>query len=424
MTVSADFISLDALHQRLEALLPAGLDVLRQMVRINSFTLNADGVNRVGDLTATLFESLGFTAERPQAIACAADPRPPLGRHLILTRQGNSARRIGLVGHLDTVYTAEEEQANDFAWRVAGDRIYGPGTVDMKAGNVLIWMVLSGLRDLAPKLFDDITWVVMFNAAEEGLDSDFGSLQRRCLGPKALANLVFEGGGFANNVHYLISQRKGSAGLRAIAHGRSAHAGVEHERGANAIVQLSEFVRRISALTDYDRQLTCNVGVMRGGVVVNRVPDRAEALIEMRAFEPDVLEEAVQAALAMDGLSTVASEADGYPARIEVFCRKRLPAWPANPETERLIRLWQSAGDRIGMKIAGRARGGLSDGNFTQDLVPTLDGLGPIGGNPHCAVRSDDGRVDQEFVLPSSFVPRAMLTTLAIEQLIRNAAQT
>src|SRR5690606_26474544 len=117
---------------------------------------------------------------------------------------------------------------------------------------------------------------------------------------------------------------KGSAGLTAVSHGRSAHAGVEHQRGAKAIVQLCDFVQRISALTDYDRQLTCNVGVIRGGVVVNRVPDRAEALLEMRAFDPDVLEQAVQTALAMDGQSTVASAADGYRGRLEVFCRKRL----------------------------------------------------------------------------------------------------
>lgn len=415
--------SIDAaeLQQRLEARLPEALDVLRQMVATNSFTLNAAGVDRVGDLTAALFEPLGFTAERPQAIACAFDPGPPLGRHLILTRPGKSGRRIGMVGHLDTVYTADEEQSNDFRWRVVDDRIYGPGTEDMKAGNVSIWMVLSALRDLSPALFDDITWIVMFDAAEEGLNSDFGVLQRRLLGPDALANLVFEGEGCLDGVHYVVSHRKGNAGLRAVAHGRSAHAGVEHQRGANAIVQLSEFIQRVSGLTDYDRQFTCSVGVIRGGVVTNRVPDWAEALLEMRAFDPEVLEEGMRAALEMDGLSTVAAETDGYPARIEVSCRKRLPAWPANAATDRLIDLWRSAGQTIGMEVAGRGRGGLSDGNFTCDLVPTLDGLGPIGANAHCAVRSPDGRVDQEYLLPASIVPRAMLNVLAIERLIRGA---
>jgi len=406
------------LADRLEALLPSALGALRQMVAINSFTLNAEGVNRLGDLTANLFAPLGFSAQRPQAIACVTEPRPPLGRHLILTRPGRSGRRIGLVGHLDTVYTADEEQANDFAWRPVGDRIYGPGTVDIKGGNVLIWMMLSALRDAAPALFDDITWIVMLNAAEEGLDSDFGHLQRRLLGTDAIANLVFEGGKLRDGVHQVITHRKGSAGLTAISHGRAAHAGVDHPRGANAIVQLCDFVQRASALTDYQRELTCNVGIVRGGVTVNRVPDRAEAMLELRAFDPAVLESAVQAVLAMDGLSTVASATDGYPCQVEVICRKRLPAWPANPATQRLLEIWQSAGQRIGLAVAGRGRGGLSDGNFTYDLVPTIDGLGPIGGNPHCATRSPDGQADQEYVLPGSFVPRALLNLLAIEQLV------
>lgn len=412
-------IDAGALRERMDALLPEALQMLRRMVAINSFTLNAAGVDAIGDLTADAFKSLGFTADRPQAIACVSEPRDPLGHHLILTRPGRSGRRIGLVGHMDTVYTTEEEQANDFAWRVAGDRIYGPGTVDMKGGNVLIWMVLTALRDLSPELFEDITWIVMFNAAEEGLDSDFGPLQRKRLGPDAVANLIFEGGGFADDTYYLIAQRKGSAGLRATAHGRSAHAGVDHEKGANAIVQLSEFVQRISRLTDYDRQLTCNVGVIRGGVVANRVPDYAEALLEMRAFDPEVLEQAVQTALAMDDLSTVASAADGFPARLAVYCRKRLPAWPANPGTERLIRLWQSVGESIGITIGSRARGGLSDGNFTQDLVPTIDGLGPSGGNAHCSARSADGKIDQEYVLPATLIAKGVLNVLAIERLVR-----
>src|SRR5690606_26687789 len=131
---------------------------------------NAAGVNRVGDMTAQLFEPLGFTVERSQAIDCTSFERPILGKHLFITRPGRSGRKIGLVGHLDTVFTSEEEVANDFRWREAGDRIYGPGTCDIKGGNVMIWLVMSAMKKFAPALFDEITWVVMYNAAEEGLD--------------------------------------------------------------------------------------------------------------------------------------------------------------------------------------------------------------------------------------------------------------
>ncbi|MEX0745445.1 MAG: M20/M25/M40 family metallo-hydrolase [Phycisphaeraceae bacterium] len=415
-----DNMLLDAgtLDRRLQAALPDALDALRQMVDVNSFTHNAAGVNRVGELTADLFEPLGFKPERPQAIDCAFDRPSPLGKHLFLVRPGRSERRVGMVGHLDTVFTETDEQANDFRWREVGERIYGPGTVDIKGGNVQIWLVLTALRDVAPALFDAVTWLVMFNAAEEGLNTDFGAQERRRLGPDALANLVFEGGGFSNDTHSLISHRKGRLRLTATAHGRGAHAGAQHERGANAVVQISQFIERASTLTDYERDLTCNVGAVHGGTVPNCVPHHAEAVLEMRAFDNAVLDRALADVMKLDGMSTVRSASDGFQTRVDLRCTQHLPCWPANPDTQRLIDRWREAGASLGVRVEGRGRGGLSDGNFTQSTTPTIDGLGPAGGNAHCAVRTDDGSVDQEYMLPATMVPRAVLTVLAIEGLV------
>ena len=105
------------------------LDLLHQMVVLNSFTLNASGVNAVGQLTAEIFAPLGFEAE----FIPPADFRH--GRHLVLTRVGRADRgepapAIDLISHLDTVFPAAEEQINDFHFRIEGDRIYGPGGGD------------------------------------------------------------------------------------------------------------------------------------------------------------------------------------------------------------------------------------------------------------------------------------------------------
>lgn len=408
----------DQLQSHLARRLPEAMDALRQMVGINSFTHNAAGVNCVGNLTAELFAPLGFIAERPQAIECSAVEKPSLGQHLFLRRKSATGARIGLVGHLDTVFTEADEAANDFRWRECGDRIYGPGTVDMKGGNVLIWMVIDAIRELSPELFDRADFRVMFNAAEEGMSSQFATLARAELGQDASACLVYEGGDWEKDTHYLINQRKGSVGLRAIARGRSAHAGGRHERGANAIVQLSELILLMHALTDYAKDLTCNVGIVRGGSVVNQVPDLAEALIEMRAYEPDVLEEALDRAMQFDGLSTVASAADGFRASIELSCRLRHAPWPINRGTESLLQIARSAGRKLGLQVDGRGRGGLSDGNLLWTTAPTIDGLGPVGANLHCATRSADGTADQEYVLPASFVPKAMLSVRMIERLL------
>jgi glutamate carboxypeptidase len=140
------------LNEFLRSQMPAALEMLRQMVGINSFTGNREGVNRLGRFTAECFAPLGFTAE------FVPSTNPAWGDHLVLTRRGRSARNIALVAHLDTVFPPEEEARNNFKWQVEGDRIFGPGTHDMKGGSVQMWLVLTALRAQDPKLFEDITW--------------------------------------------------------------------------------------------------------------------------------------------------------------------------------------------------------------------------------------------------------------------------
>ena len=186
------------------------LDLLHQMVAINSFTLNPSGVNALGRLTADLFAPLGFEAE------FVPSPDFRYGRHLVLTRSGRSrhgetAPAIGLISHLDTVFPPAEEQSNDFHFRIQGDRIYGPGTVDIKGGTVMIYMVLDGLRHFHPEVFEGTTWRILLNAAEEVLAPDFGALCRDFLAAEGLAALVFEGGDVDDGRYQLVTARKGMA---------------------------------------------------------------------------------------------------------------------------------------------------------------------------------------------------------------------
>jgi glutamate carboxypeptidase len=144
-TAMADYHLIQA---QLHAHLHEYLDIHRQMVEINSFTANPQGINVLGDLTARLFSSLGFQSEYVQSA------NPQYGRHVFMHRageaSGGSKTALALVSHLDTVFPPEEEQQNDFHWRVQGDRIYGPGTVDIKGGTVMIYMVLDAIRHFAP----------------------------------------------------------------------------------------------------------------------------------------------------------------------------------------------------------------------------------------------------------------------------------
>jgi glutamate carboxypeptidase len=395
----------------LEGKLAGYLAVLEQMVAINSFTANPEGINELADLTGRYFADLGFTAER------IPSTNPDYGDHLVLNRPGTGPASIALVSHLDTVFPADEERRNDFYWRVEDDRLYGPGSVDIKGGTVLMYMVLDALRAVDPALFEAVNWVILLNAAEETLAPDFADLCRQRIPAGALACLVFEAGNVAGGIFTLVRSRKGRATFQVDVEGRAAHAGANHQRGASAIVQLAETVSQIAALTDHQQDLTFNVGTISGGTVINRVPHLASASGEMRAFDSDIFRQGVARLEALAENVTVRSLEDGYPCRITVDVLQESAPWPQNPATDRLLSIWQETAAGLGWVVVPEARGGLSDGNFIWDYVPTLDGLGPSGANAHCSERSADGLKDQEYAEASSFVPKAALTTLAIMRL-------
>lgn len=395
----------------LQSQMPAALEMLRRMVDQNSFTANRQGVNRVGTLTAEAFAPLGFSGE------CVPSANPDWGDHLVLTRAGQSGKSIAMLSHLDTVFPPEEEARNNFHWSFEGDRIFGPGTHDIKGGTVMMWLVLSALRSLAPEIFDAVTWTLLWNSSEECFSPDFCELCKQRMSSGTSAALVFEAEGRADQTPLLVVARKGRCSWRVVVNGRGAHAGGRHEYGANAIVQLSRTLHRVAALTDYSQKLTFNVGTIRGGTVLNRVPHEAEAEGEMRAFTPEVYEKGKAALLALAGAGEVQSPADGYQCQVKVEILTETPPWPRNPGTDNLFELWRGAAEQLGLKVMSEERGGLSDGNPLWDFVPTLDGLGPWGENDHCSERSADGKKLPEFVEISSFVPKAALNTAAILKL-------
>jgi glutamate carboxypeptidase len=390
------------------------LDILRQMVAVNSFTANPVGVNKLGNLTAAMFADLGFTAKTVQSA------NPAYGKHLILTRPGRTHYKIGLISHLDTVFPPDEELRNDFSWRLEGDRIYGPGTVDIKGGTVMIYTVLAALKEVVPQAYDDITWVILLNAAEEVAVLDFGDVCLQHLNGKTLAGLVFEAGDISSTRCLTVVNRKGMALYRITVEGRAAHAGGAHHKGANAIVQMAQIIQQIAALTDYERDLTFNVGSIAGGTVLNRVPHFAVASGEMRAFSTDLYDEGLTNLLALGNKPSVRSIDDGYPCRINIEITHEAPPWPQNEASDGLLAIWQQAAKSLGIQVFPEKRGGLSDGNLIWSHVPTIDGLGPSGRNAHCSEQSADGSKEQEYVLISSFVPKAVLNATAIIHLMNS----
>jgi glutamate carboxypeptidase len=391
------------------SLVPEAMRWLQNMVNINSFTVNREGVNLMGTLTAECFAPLGFSPE------FVASVNPAHGRHLFLSRGNPEQRPVVLVTHLDTVFPPEEEQRNDFYWRDCPEegRVYGPGTVDIKGGTVLIWLLLSGIRALLPDLFETTRWIVAANASEEVIGAEFGNRVEERAPRGARAVLVFEGGPREGDLFHLVTARKGRALYKISALGRAAHSGSAHADGANAIVALAEAVQAAAAITDYQRDLTVNVGWVGGGSVVNRVPQEACANLELRAFDPAILREGC---LRIEALAGESRTVPG--AMIRVVCEGDSPAWPTSQATVELAKIWESAARELGVSVKTVSRGGLSDANYLCKLGPTLDGLGPSGANAHCSERCVEGKKNPEFVEPSSFAPKATLNALAIKRLL------
>jgi glutamate carboxypeptidase len=407
--------SRETLKEFLGSQLPAGLEMLRQMVGINSYTANREGVNRLGRFTAECFAPLGFTAEFVHST------NRNWGDHLVLTRRGRSDKSIALVSHLDTVFPPEEEERNHFHWLREGDLIFGPGTHDIKGGSVMMWLVLSALRARAPAVFEDVTWKLIWNSSEECFSPDFGDVCRSQFDRGTLGALIFEAEGRRGKTRCMVVARKGRGTWRVTVNGRGAHAGGKHEHGANAIVQLGRMVQRIAALTDYARGLTINVGTIQGGTVLNRVPHEAVADGEFRAFTPEAYSAGKSGLLALAGRGEERSPADGFACEVKVDILTECRPWPRNPGTDGLYRFWKEAGDELNIPVTWEERGGLSDGNLIWDAVPTLDGLGPWGDNDHCSERSADGSKIPEYVEVSGIVPKAMLNTVAIGKLYEAA---
>ena len=187
--------------------------------------------------------------------------------------------------------------------------------------------------------------------------------------------------------------RKGVGQFKVVAHGRSAHAGVDHEKGINAIEELAHHILRLQAMTDYTVGTTINVGWVQGGVRTNVVPERAEARVDVRVR---TAAEGLRLVAAIEGLQPVLPG-----ARLVVEGGLSRPPMEESPVTLEPFRRAQEIAAGLGLTLTAGGSGGASDGNFTACLgVPTLDGLGAIGDGAHST---------EEYVLISSLAERAAL---------------
>jgi glutamate carboxypeptidase len=404
---------INEIEKFIENNLSSYLSILKKMVEINSYTLNLPGISSLGEYTGSVFRELGFSARMIQSSF------QQYGEHLILEKNGRSEKKIAFISHLDTVYSEEEEKKHNFRWKVEGDRIYGPGTVDIKGGTMMIYILLDLLRNFKPDLYDSADFTILLDCAEEVGGADFGHICREFLPTdKTLACLVFEGCNLKDDTHYKVVSRKGMAAFDIDVTGRSAHSGTAHKKGASAVVQMADIISKINGITDYGANISVNFGKLSGGSLRNRVADKCTVEMELRAEDLDIFNSAVNQIESFNGRGQIKSLSDNWQCVIAVKKEIVTPPWECNKKSDDLFYIWDTAAYRANYIMKEEIRGGLSDGNLLWQEYAVLDGLGPGGDNSHCSQCDPENGKEQEYLTISSITPVSIINLLALHILI------
>jgi glutamate carboxypeptidase len=363
------------------------LGFLGRLVNQDSGTYDQADVIKVGDLLAGACTDLGFDVRR---IA-----QKELGDHILATRtRAGSDKALLCIGHMDTVFPSGTVASRPF--RIDGDRATGPGVLDMKGGLAVLLFAIRALAATDSDALRRLTLTILINSDEE-----IGSPTSRQLfveeAKRHHAAIVLEP---ARPNGECVIGRKGVGHFRLEVFGRQAHAGSQPEFGVNAIWELAHKVCAVQALTDPTRGTTVNVGVIQGGERSNVVPDYARADVDLRIWSVEEAERVTREFQEIVKRSAV----PGATARLSG--EVSTPPWQTNEGTRRMLAVLQEAGSFLGLTFAGVTTGGGSDGSRTAQVIPTLDGLGPVGSKMHSP---------EEYLEVPSLLQRTALLALFLE---------
>lgn len=354
---------------------------IRHWVEIESHTPDLDGIERMVTEVEGAYQASGFATERAPA-------RDGYGDHLIARAPWHDGRPgILVMSHLDTVHP--KGTLENFPFRIEGDSAFGPGTYDMKGGAHIAFRAVTAGKVPLPVTH-------LFTTDEEVGSPTSRELIRR-LGSEAKYVLVTEP---AREGGKVVTARKGVARYTIKAIGRPAHAGSRHADGRNAIAEIARHVVRLTDMTDYERDITVNVGLIEGGTGANVVPAECWVRVDNRLPSMAAAEE-------MEARITGLTPFDPD-IRLEFTGGLDRPPYEKSEAIETLFQHAKSLAAEIGWTLEDLKTGGCSDGNFTAATTPTLDGLGVDG---------KGGHTDYEQLYISSLLPRCQLMRRLLETL-------
>jgi len=350
--------------------------LLGRFVRCESPSCDKTAVDRFGAVVAKEWRRRGATVKILKQrlrgdhlrVEMAAGTGRGVGRR---DRRGahRGEGQILVLGHLDTVYPIGTIAKMPF--RVAGGKAWGPGTFDMKGGLVLALAAVDALRTAGVRTRKR---VVFLWTSDEEIGSETSRRPIECEARRSDAVLVLEPS--LGREGRLKTQRKGVGGAEVIVTGRAAHAGIEPEKGVNAVHELALQIARLMKMNDRARGITVQATVAEGGTTTNVVPERARASIDIRFSK---VADAARIERGLRGLRPILRG-----ARVEVRMGALRPPLERTAGVRGLFRVARGLMGEMGLTLGEAATGGGSDGNFTGALgVPTLDGLGAVGDGAH-----------------------------------------
>lgn len=364
------------------------LQLLEQIVNIDSNSYDKAGVGRVFNRLESFFADHGLVVTQHFAGGVKA----------AITVTVNPANVVGdpvlLMGHCDTVFPSGETARRPF--RIQNGRAYGPGVADMKAGIVMNAFILAAIAQ-SDEPFPPV--IGLFTCDEE-----IGSpLSKEIISRVAKEmKFVFNAEPGRPNGNVVIG-RKGGVFMEMEIEGKAAHSGANFADGISAISELAHKVIALDELTDIDKGVTVNVGLVSGGMSVNTSAPSSKASIDLRIFDLEQRESMVHKIRCICNKSFIS----GTLAKMDVI--GEFQPFVQTPQSKKLFELYQSELARIGHQTHGEFSGGCADSGVTSSLgAITLCATGPLGGKFH---------TQDEYCEIETIVPRRQAVIATIQSL-------
>lgn len=312
-------------------------------------------------LTAAL-EELGFHVEKTPGITT--------GGHLLAKLPDHSPDRPSqlLLGHCDTVW--KEGTLETMPLELEDNRLRGPGVFDMKAGLTQMVFAMRILRKLGVE--PEVSPVILINSDEEIGSPDSKPAIEKAAKGVVRAFVPEPGMGLDGRIK---TARKGWGRFNITVTGKAAHAGLDPKGGVSAILEMSHLTQALHAMTDFDRGITVNVGVISGGTRSNVIAPEAICEVDVRVLTMADGEEIEKKIRGMSMTLTGTS--------MEITGGFDTPPLERTPRNRALWEAVLEAGAELGMELVEDTAGGGSDGNTTSQFTATVDGLGPVGDGAH-----------------------------------------